>query len=245
MANDIVTINSQSDFLAFIRDQAMPNGNLSIRGVARCCGVDESAFRNGVFKGAELASHKLAQTLTAHGFYAAEIEDGFPAQAVWLCIEYYAFDSRAKAPMAKQLARTFGSIGVMSVLKELTQPKELPAIANGPSKELIAAREIRELTDLLEDNPRLAQCLTDSIVNRVLERTLPGTTTPQLRGVVEIAHEMGFKTDESSRVKLGKFIKAQGFTPQKESRICNGVLTPINCYPDTPELRSAISLFFD
>jgi hypothetical protein len=241
MANDIVTINSQSDFLAFIRDQAMPNGNLSIRGVARCCGVEDTSL----IRGAAFNSEKLGTTLSTYGFEpAALVEDGFPAQAVWLCIEYYAFESRAKAPMAKQLARTFGSIGVLSALKDLTQPKELPAIANGPSKELIAAREIRELTDLLDDNPRLAQCLTDSIVNRVLELTLPGSVAPQFRGVVEIAHEMGFKTDESSRIKLGKFIKAQGFNAQKESRICNGVMTPINCYPDTPELRNEIARFF-
>lgn len=108
------------------------------------------------------------------------------------------------------------------------------------------AHGIREITDTLDDNPRLAQALIDLAMNQVLEQTksLPESKT-ELRGVVEIAHEMGYKTDDSSRVKLGKFVKAQGFAPQKEKRICNGVLTPINCYPDTPELRSAIAAYFD
>jgi hypothetical protein len=126
--------------------------------------------------------------------------------------------------------------------------KHPTAIANSPSKELVAAREIRELTDLLDDNPRLAQLLTDSIVNRTLEKALPAAPlrgVTDLRGVTEIANEMGFKTDASSRVKLGSFIKSLGsFEPVKESRFCNGVLTPINCYYDTPDLRTAIADFF-
>jgi hypothetical protein len=118
------------------------------------------------------------------------------------------------------------------------------AIASSPSKELIAAREIRELTDLLDDNPRLAQVLTDSIINRVVELPqLPGTAQP-LRGVAEIAVELGFKVDASNRVKLGNYIKAQGFDSEKEKRLCNGVMTGINCYRDTPELREAIAGYF-
>jgi hypothetical protein len=239
VADNIVPIASGSDLLAFIRDQAMPNGNLSVRGVERCCGVANSSLIEGV----DFRVEKLAQVLTAQGFQAVDlIQNGFPPSAAWLCIEYYAFESRAKAPMAKQLARTFGAIGIMSTLKELNTLDKPTAITNSPSKELVAAREIRELTDLLDDNPRLAQLLTDSIVNRTLEKALPAAT---LRGVTEIANEMGFKTDASSRVKLGSFIKSLGsFEPVKESRLCNGVLTPINCYSDTPDLRTAIADFF-
>ena len=64
---DIILSNEQ-DFLTFIKDQAMPNGNLSIRGVARCCGVrNESIIEGGDFK-----SRKLGQTLTGHGFQAGD-----------------------------------------------------------------------------------------------------------------------------------------------------------------------------
>lgn len=108
-------ISNQSDFLAFIKDQAKPNGNLSIRGVARCCGIEHtSLIRGGAFK-----SQKLGQTITQHGFESgALVENGFPPEAVALCVEYFAYESRAKSPMAKQLARTFGSIGIKTTRRE-------------------------------------------------------------------------------------------------------------------------------
>jgi hypothetical protein len=131
---------------------------------------------------------------------------------------------------------------VALIRREKDAISKIVAIPNSPSKELVAAREIRELTDLLDDNPRLAQLLTDSIVNRTLEKALPAAT---LRGVAEIATELGFKVDSSNRVKLGQFIKSLGtFEPIKENRLCNGVIMPINCYHDTPELKRAIADFF-
>jgi hypothetical protein len=113
-----LAIENQNDFLAFIRDEAMPNGNLSIRGVSRCCGVDDKAILNG----ADFKSQKLGQTLTTHGFWPADLSaNGFPPQAVWLTIEYFAYESKAAAPMAKRLARLFGSIGVMAAMNHLRE----------------------------------------------------------------------------------------------------------------------------
>lgn len=72
-------IHTEQDFLSFIRDQAMPNGNLSIRGVARCCSVDDTS----IIRGADFKSVKLGQNLTEYGFKPADlVEDGFPPQAV-------------------------------------------------------------------------------------------------------------------------------------------------------------------
>ncbi|MGL5065749.1 MAG: KilA-N domain-containing protein [Microcoleus sp.] len=107
---------------------------------------------------------------------------------------------------------------------------------------LKVAQNIRGITDLLDDNPRLAQVLIDCAMNEVVAKALPA---PQLRGVAEIANEMGFNADASNRVKLGNFIKSRGFEPQKEKRLCNGVMTAINCYADTPTLRDAIADYFE
>ena len=116
-------IQTQSEFLAFIKDEAMANGNLSIRGVARCCDVRDTSL----IRGAALKSNKLSEMLSGKGFNAAALtEDGFPPQAVWICIEYFAYVSQAEAPMAKQLARTFGSIGVMTTLSQLTGNPAMP-----------------------------------------------------------------------------------------------------------------------
>lgn len=112
-----------------------------------------------------------------------------------------------------------------------------------PSKELIASREIREMTDNLDDNPRLAQILIDSLINRVVDKAI-APSQAQLRGVIEVANELGFKTDASNRVKLGTFVAAKGFEIAREKRLCNGAMREINCYHDTPELRTAISEFF-
>ena len=120
-------IQTQSDFLTFIKDEAMTNGNLSIRGVARCCDVPHTSL----IRGGALKSNKLGETLSSKGFHAGALtENGFPPQAVWLCSEYFAYVSQAEAPMAKQLARTFGAIGVLETLKQLTKPNPPTPIAS-------------------------------------------------------------------------------------------------------------------
>lgn len=150
-------LTTKDDFLAFIQDQKLPNGNLSIRGVARCCDVSPQA----IIEGADFKSKKLAKSLVDSGFQAAHLaENGFPPQAVWLTIEYFAFDSKAKAPMAKAIARTFGSIGVIGVLadepcKEVSQGEFLMMAGK-------ALFEMEQRQKLLEDKLALeAQRTTD------------------------------------------------------------------------------------
>lgn len=116
-----------------------------------------------------------------------------------------------------------------------------------PSPALIAARECREIMDLLElDNPRLAQVLIDASVNHHIgQRLLSSKTDGHYYGVVEIAESMGHKLDSSSRVKLGKVIASMNkFNGKKEKRLCNGTMKFINCYQDTPEIRQAIDKYF-
>jgi prophage antirepressor-like protein len=153
--------------------------------------------------------------------------------------------SRSRTEMGKQLNRLIHTEILPSLRKTGKYQVGQPAIAQQQSNGLIAAREVSEIEMLLANNPRLAQLCIDDAMNRVVgQKAIAPTAEPMLRGVNEIALEMGFKTDSSSRVKLGQFIKTQGFVPTKEKRICNGVMTDINCYPDTPDLRAAIARFF-
>jgi hypothetical protein len=103
---------------------------------------------------------------------------------------------------------------------------------------------IRHIADTLSDHPRLAQILIDTSMNTVIEKqsALPGNS---MRGVVEIASEMGYKVDHSNRTKLGQYVAKQGHRSIKEPRLCNGVTTQINCYDDTPGLRKSISKYFE
>ena len=89
-------------------------------------------------------------------------------------------------------------------------------------------------------NPRIAQMIADHAANQLL---LPTTThsTPVLRGVVEIAESLGYKVDISTRIKLGKYVAKVLGTAQTEERLCNGRLTPIKVYEDTPEVRDLIT----
>jgi hypothetical protein len=96
--------------------------------------------------------------------------------------------------------------------------------------------------------PRRAQLIADLMMNLIVEiggQPQLAPSEPQLRGVVDIASEMGYQTDMSSRVKLGNYIASAGHQKVKEKRFCNGEMRDINCYPDTPELRESIAQFFN
>lgn len=126
--SELSLVQTPAQLLAFIKEDMNRKGNLSVRGVARCCGVaDKSIINSGSFNSA-----KLAGALAEHGFEAGSlVRDGFPPQAVWTTIEYFAYESKAKAPIAKQLARTFGSVGIMTTLEQLQESKSFPESAIG------------------------------------------------------------------------------------------------------------------
>lgn len=111
-------INNQETLLQFLKSELTSDSNLSIRGLAKLCGIKHtSLIRGGAFN-----SVKLGQTLMEHGFDAgALIENGFNAQASWLVIEYYAYESKAESLGAKQIARTFGSIGLQLTFEKLNE----------------------------------------------------------------------------------------------------------------------------
>ncbi|ACK70823.1 prophage antirepressor [Gloeothece citriformis PCC 7424] len=116
-----------------------------------------------------------------------------------------------------------------------------------PPKALIAARAINEINELVVDiSPRLAQYLIDHTISEVLEQTaLPGTTEI-LRGVVEIAEEMGLPVNAQNRSQLGRFVKNSpvGQLAIPEKRLVNGTMREVHCYPDTEAVRNIIRSFF-
>jgi hypothetical protein len=240
-------INNQSDFLSFIADEAMNGGNLSIRGVARCCGVaDTSIIRDAAFK-----SEKLAEHLTPHGFEpAALVENGFNPQAVWLTIEYFAYESKAKAPMAKQLARTFGAIGVMTTLEQL-KPKQPEPTALPPHHE---AREVAETIVYIHEylaktDVRLAQILIDRAMQTVQSvPLLPGSNAP-MAGVVEIAKTLGFNVGKEQSMLGTAVAKAWRAAGKGEPIDCKrevgGAMRPVKVYPiGDPTVVEAIRSYY-
>jgi hypothetical protein len=226
-------IQSQSDFLSFLRDEAMSNGNLSIRGAERCCGV----ANNALIKGVDFRSEKLGQILTTHGFQAVDlVENGFPPQAVWLTIEYFAFESKAAAPMAKQLARTFGSIGIKATLEQLNQ-KPQPSL-----------KPVRDTIDWLNASDRIAN-LTDPILKSYLTQSLyedlgaikalPSADI-RLAPIAVLAREKGYRLKPGQESQLGRFAKKhlepKGTAPHGRYAV--------NIYEDSEQTNSILEAFF-
>lgn len=114
-------------------------------------------------------------------------------------------------------------------------------------KALIAARTIKEINELVVDiSPRLAQYLIDHTISEVLEQAaLPGTVET-LRGVVEIAEEMGLPVNAQNRSQLGRFVRNSkvGQLAVSEKRLVNGTLREVHCYPDNDSVRQIIRSFF-
>lgn len=106
------------------------------------------------------------------------------------------------------------------------------------------ARAIAEIEELLINQPKLAQFLIDHTISDLMEQKR--LTRAELRGVVEIAKDMGFKVDYGNRTTLGKFVRSQ--LPNlgvQEKRLVNGEMRAIWCYPDTDEVRKVVSEFFN
>jgi hypothetical protein len=142
-----LTVNNQSDLLVFIKENLTNDKNLSTRGLARLCGVQDTAL----IRGADFKSQKLGQKLIEHGFKAADlVKNGFDAKACWLVIEYYAYESKATALGAKQIARTFGQIGLMTTFDKLTEVPVLPEVPVVPKTALELAKEQVKLLEQLE-----------------------------------------------------------------------------------------------
>lgn len=129
--------------------------------------------------------------------------------------------------------------GSYSLLQTPGQPK-LPVHVVALEK----AKVIRDIQDILSyDNPRIAQFLIDYTISDIMSNAKPDST--KLRGVVEIAEEMGLPVSLKNRGALGKFVKARvGSSLKEESRLVNGTMRLVACYPDSAEVREAIAEFF-
>lgn len=141
-----LTFSSQESLLQFIKENLQSDGTISIRAVSKLCGVEDTA----IIRCADFRSQKLAQKLTAQGFKAADLTShGFNSQATWLVIEYFAYESKADAPQAKALARTFGTIGIIETFSQLNKPQQpqfdLPKNYLEALKCLVKVEEEKEL----------------------------------------------------------------------------------------------------
>ena len=163
------------------------------------------------------------------------IENGFCAKSFWLTLEYYAYESKAKAAGAKQLARTFGQIGVMTAFEKLeVKPVEV-------KPELTAFEKIDyavKLEGLKEGY--IKELLRDMMVAELSQKQLAPSkveyTTVKVR-----ASELGFSTQQIGQGgQLGKWVKSQ-IEPSFGERVGK---YEVNHYEVNSKLDEVINAFF-
>ncbi|MGL4880513.1 MAG: hypothetical protein ACRC8K_05550 [Waterburya sp.] len=230
----IATQQSLSDLI----QENLVNGRLSIRAVARLLEVSshQKIILDGTF-----ASQKLAQILTDAGFEAGTLlENGFCARSFWLTLEYFAYESKAKAPGAKQLARTFGQIGVMTAFEKLSEPKpeplprQLPPIRDS-IQYLEAAHGIQELK-----NPMLKSLLEQRLMEDLgANKGLLGSVDDDLVICTVVARELGFELKPGQDGQLGKWV-ARHHEPSGKTQ--HGRY-PVNVYKRGDIIETVASFF--
>lgn len=201
-----LSINSQADFIQFIKDNSIGARSLSIRGLAGLCGVDDKAILNG----ADFKSQSLAKKLAESGFEGADFSTtGFCAQSAWIVIGYFAYESKAKAEGAKRLARLFGSIGVQTCF-DLANPE--PVVTSPLPRQLPPIRDTRENleTSLMIkelDDPILRSYLMQSLYEEIGAKCLPAAENSPLVLAAVLARDLGYHLKPGQDSQLGKWVK--------------------------------------
>lgn len=203
-----------------IANEAMANGNLSIRGVARMADVNHKS----IIDAGGFVSQKLAEALTKQGFEAGGlVENGFPPVAVILVLEYFAYESKAKAPGAKSLMRLFGAIGLKAVLGKLTEQPE-PKVKALPQRDTIDYVNAASTIPTLKVNSLLKQLLEDALTDdlelmRNQKLLTSGNDKKQYTIVKVRAKELGYPVDGiGTGSSLGRFV-AKHLKPALEERV--------------------------
>lgn len=222
---------------------------VSLRGAARLANIEQSSLSRAFDTDAQKPS-QLAQFLIEQG---VEVDaqkrwliDGIPDTALSLILEYYAHEcqERYRSQQAKLCCRAFNSIGIRAWVHKSIGWEKPQQSAIAPEVEV--AREVTEIYSSLSiHNPRIAQLLVDSRVNRFMSQAaLPGTAETW-KGAVEIAEDLGYTVNHKLRGKLGKHVKAfVGHLGKQEERLCNGTNRSIMLYPVNEEVKSAVAAFF-
>ncbi len=93
------------------------------------------------------------------------------------------------------------------------------------------------------------QLLIDSLMNEYITDSRPVLEASKERwvGCAQKAEEMGYVTNQSTRGKLGKFVRgnSEDLIAKQEERLCNGMMRSIWVYLDSPELEVVIHDYFN
>lgn len=128
-----------------IRIDERGRGTASIKAVSRLAGVNDAALIR-TFQGADLKPSKLAKTLIANGFDAADLksfsESGIPDIAIAIILKYYAYQAgRYCTQQAKAIDGVLSAITVRKWMQQIKgwqepRPQVEPQLQLPPQQEL-------------------------------------------------------------------------------------------------------------
>ena len=242
-------IRDEQTFAEYLKANIQNGTNLSVRGTAKMAGVDHAAMVRSFNLSGDKKPSKLAKSLMEQGFDGGDFigfsTNGIPPKAVILILEYYAYDAGARCKeQAKQLVRTFGTIGIMSLIEEVTKPKPEPVVEPVKSgreqikEDLEIYKEIESI-----DNPILKAYFTQSFSEVVGVKLLnSGNTIERLVVVTVRANELGYPASvvNKYRSQLGKYVAAR---IQSTGKVPLGAYQ-VKAYKPTEELDDCIRNFF-
>lgn len=216
-------------------DNATGETYTTIAGYSRMSGLTRQAVQKRL-QGCNSEQLKTAEVYTEGGLQGCNLitED---LMSEWLPLDNPELTTKLIKLGVRKFLQTLAGF-MFQPVNESTQPKLTP--------EEEAAKAIKNIDELLMTRqPRIAQVLMDSLINRTIALP-PAEGGKRLRGVVEVAEEMGYVVNMSQRGTLGKFVKRSlGVEPVREERLVNGTMRPCNLYEDSDELRSIIVRFFE
>lgn len=227
-------INNFDTFQSFLSVNKTEGGNLSIRGLAALCGVDDRA----ILRGADFNSDKLAEKLTEYGFEGADLlESGFNAESAWLVIEYFAYESKAKAEGAKMIARVFGSYGIKQAMAIVEPAPKSPTRQLPPIRDTIEYIQASKDIDLISD-PILRSYLTQSLYEDLGVKALPPAEECLVLAAV-LARDLGYVLKPGDDARLGKWVKRHH---EPKGKVQHGRYE-VNVY-EVSEIKDTVHAFF-
>lgn len=129
----------------------------------------------------------------------------------------------------------------------ITQPVNEEPISYLSEESVKVARNIKQIDITLADSyPELAQALIDLSVSKIISKEQKTLTGDNLKGIVQIAEELGYKIGDFSTISLGRFAsKKLSHLRKTGKRLVNGQMRPVNCYPDNKEVQDVVLEFMN
>ena len=220
-------------------EQRQSDGYVNLTQMAKANNAEVKHFNDSEFaqKYMEALQESIgrdSRLIEVKGFGAEKATWGHPLVAIafgqWISPEFHVW--------CNVHIKTLMETGSTTIAEQPKLPSRVMALETAK-----AIAEIQEL--LTNDNPRLAQFLIDHAISDIMP-SQPLLDGERLRGVVEIAVDMGFPVSIKNRSQLGTFVKSRcRELARSEKRLVNGLDREVACYPENnEEVRKAIADFF-